>query len=177
VLSRCRAIRFMALPETVVASLLMQRRELREDRAAVLAHVAGGSVGRALQLDDEGAADWVLDAVGKVASVPWTTATEALGLAEELGRGRERGETAGRLLGLFDALGVYYRDVAAGAWREGWDQALGGGGRKDDAGAALACFELLDSARQALELHCNPQITMESLFMKMRAATKGRSAR
>jgi hypothetical protein len=152
-----------------VAGILASGGAVSADRAAVLAHLSDGSIGRALALNQKDLADWTLDAIAQVAAVPGGTAVFALDLAEQLGKGRERAETTRRLLALFDVLGVFYRDAAAGAWAGGWAQVLG---RQAALAAAdvIAGFDLLDEARRALDLNCNPQITLESLFMKMRAA-------
>jgi hypothetical protein len=151
----------------------------------VLAHLSDGSIGRALALNRKDLADWTLDGIARVAGVPGGSAIYALDLAEHLGKGRERADTTRKLLTLFDVLGVFYRDAAAGAWAGGWAQALGkqvtvaaADGSKElpsvrrdlAVGDMIASFDLLDEARRALDLNCNPQVTLESLFMKMRAA-------
>lgn len=50
--SRCRRIRFGAIPVGPLASLLQTERGLSEDKARVLAAVSCGSVGRALKMED-----------------------------------------------------------------------------------------------------------------------------
>jgi DNA polymerase-3 subunit delta' len=166
-------VRFAALPEALVASVLEERHGLPREKAAVLAHVSGGSLGRALQLDGQEMLEWMMEALSGAAVVPWSTASDALSLAGELGRSRERADTAGRILGLLDLLGVYCRDAAAGAWRGGWERIVGAEALdRMDARSAAACFGTLEEARTALELHCSPQITLEALFMRMREAVR-----
>ncbi|MBI5526443.1 MAG: DNA polymerase III subunit delta' [Deltaproteobacteria bacterium] len=166
--SRCRRVRFSALPEPLVARVLADAHGMTADRASLLAHVSDGSIGRALAIEKGEMTDWVIEAVARVAGVPGQDATDALELAEELGKGKDRADTVRRLLVLFDLLGVYYRDTAVGAWADGWSRVMAGAA----AGDVLRNFEYLDEARRALDLHVGPQVTLESLFMKMRAAAR-----
>jgi len=49
--SRCRRIRFGPVPTEAVARLLTERQRIPREKAAVLAGMAGGSIGRALQME------------------------------------------------------------------------------------------------------------------------------
>ncbi|MCZ7583313.1 MAG: DNA polymerase III subunit delta' [Deltaproteobacteria bacterium] len=53
ILSRCQKINFGPLPADNLARLVAERRELDPDRAALVARLADGSVGRALAIDEE----------------------------------------------------------------------------------------------------------------------------
>ena len=169
--SRCQHLRFTALPEELVARMLAERHGVAPDRAAILAHIADGSIGRALALETGELTDWVLDAIIEIAGVPRMPATDALDVAAHLGGAgkKERQETTRRLFTLLDVLGVFYRDAAAGIWAHGWQKILDG---RRALGDLTYNFELLDEARRALELNCSPQVTFESMFMKMRHASK-----
>ena len=53
ILSRCRHMRFNPLPAAAVARFLTQKKEMDPEKAVLLAGLAGGSIGRALELDQE----------------------------------------------------------------------------------------------------------------------------
>jgi DNA polymerase III subunit delta' len=54
VISRCRHMRFNPLTAATVARFLVERRDMDEQQAALLAGLSGGSVGKALEQDEEG---------------------------------------------------------------------------------------------------------------------------
>jgi DNA polymerase III subunit delta' len=53
IISRCRHMRFNPLPAAAVARFLAQKKEMNLEKALLLAGLAGGSIGRALELDQE----------------------------------------------------------------------------------------------------------------------------
>ncbi len=53
VVSRCQRVPFRSLPSDVVVSVLAERRQLPKPQARLLASLAGGSLGRALEIDAE----------------------------------------------------------------------------------------------------------------------------
>ena len=53
VVSRCQRVAFRSLPADVVIGVLAEKRQLDEPQARLLASLAGGSLGRALEIDAE----------------------------------------------------------------------------------------------------------------------------
>ncbi len=53
IISRCRQMRFNPLSAAAVARFLVECKEIEEQKALVLAGLAGGSIGKALELDQE----------------------------------------------------------------------------------------------------------------------------
>jgi DNA polymerase-3 subunit delta' len=166
VLSRCLRILFPPLGEDAVASML-RAGGADPAQTEMLAHLSGGSAGRAAAIG--GGVAWVLESIAGMSCVPGGTASWALELAAELGRGgRDRSDNVTRLLDLLDAFGIFLRDSAAGDFGSRWGMVPGLKTVAPD--TATRCFPALDGARRALELHCNAQLVLESLFMKMREA-------
>jgi DNA polymerase-3 subunit delta' len=54
IISRCRHMRFNPLPAAAVARFLMERMGMEQQKAGLLAGLSGGSVGKALEQDEEG---------------------------------------------------------------------------------------------------------------------------
>jgi DNA polymerase-3 subunit delta' len=104
-LSRCLRLAFAPLPARVIAAHLAAGRNLSRERAALMAAVSFGSLGRALDPDLEELArkraDWVegLDAVARRDGGAWSAMAEGLA--------KDREET----LDFLDWLAAWYRDI------------------------------------------------------------------
>lgn len=53
IISRCRHMRFNPLPATAVAKYLSEQKGMEQQKSYMLAGLSGGSIGRALELDEE----------------------------------------------------------------------------------------------------------------------------
>ncbi|MEN6622174.1 MAG: DNA polymerase III subunit delta' [Smithella sp.] len=53
IISRCRHMQFNPLPATIIASYLTEQKGMDQQKSYTLAGLAGGSIGRALELDEE----------------------------------------------------------------------------------------------------------------------------
>ncbi|AEF92946.1 DNA polymerase III, delta prime subunit [Desulfotomaculum nigrificans CO-1-SRB] len=106
ILSRCQQLQFRPLSNGEVAAGLMHVCGLEPEKARQLAPMAGGSLGRAVQLA-QGSDQWpartkILDLVGRI---PEMDKVQALGTAEELSADRA---AAGEYL---DLLLLWFRDM------------------------------------------------------------------
>lgn len=79
--SRCQAVRFRALREQTVASLLQRDRDLPPDTAVALARLSGGEMTRALDLVDNDRRDTALSVTSRLAG-----GEDASSLAEEFAK-------------------------------------------------------------------------------------------
>jgi DNA polymerase III subunit delta' len=85
--SRCRLFQLAALPRRVVLQLLAQyRRELAGAEAKALAHLAEGSIGRAIELADAAGLQLYQSILGILAQVPRVDVSELYALADKLAR-------------------------------------------------------------------------------------------
>lgn len=88
--SRCQEVRFLPLPRTALATVLVQKRGLPEEQARFIAAVSRGSLGRALGMDpaaEQAARDEVLALWSRL---PGLRADEVLVQAEAIAKDRER---------------------------------------------------------------------------------------
>lgn len=83
--SRCRMVRLEALPDRDLSALLAKHVP-SEDERAVLAELAGGSIGRALRLQKEGGVALHRDLMKALAMLPETDGVLVHDLAEKIGR-------------------------------------------------------------------------------------------
>jgi DNA polymerase III subunit delta' len=109
VLSRCQRVPFKPIPRESIARVLVETRDIASDKALVVASMAQGSLGVALEMDPEalGAARDAIAEIDRIA-VPGrrNAGYEALELSS--GLGEERAELGGKL----DLLLVWLRDQA-----------------------------------------------------------------
>lgn len=106
ILSRCQLLRFAPLSRQHL-HVLLERRGVDSQRAAVIAGYAEGSFARALDLVEDGAIDAHRALVTKIVETRDATAIDVFRIAAEVAR---TGQANLRVL--LDGLLVFYRDVA-----------------------------------------------------------------
>lgn len=114
--SRCRKLALQPLSEDQVAGLLKQHRpDLAESDRRLIAALAEGSIGRAIDLTDAGGLDLYRTVVGVLSSLPRVDVVALHAFAETLARSGDDGayETATGLLVWW--LGRFVRGLASGA--------------------------------------------------------------
>ncbi len=142
--SRCQIVAFALVPDDVVAAQVTARLGLEADEAALVARRAGGSLGRALDMDRERLAEMSRD-VDQALNLP---RQERFDLSHRLAADRE---TARMFL---NALAERQRDLAL---------ARQGRGRL----AAVAGFEAMVAARRDIERQANIQLVLDGLLVSM----------
>lgn len=148
--SRCTRAQFGPLPDEVVAQALHARRQVPLPQARALARLAGGSLGRALDLD--AAADARRkDVITRFEALEPSDARGWLQLAETLASDRGTAEEG------LDVLGVWLHDVAAA---------------RAGAGAAV----LVNSDLEPLARVAAARVSAESLARRQRALDEARNA-
>ena len=152
--SRTQRVRFAALPEGVVASLLVEQGVLPE-RAEAIARLAGGSMATAAVLADPEASlsreQFVARALSAMGSAD---AGAALDLAAEA-KGRDKGVVAQQLAALSVALGAEARAAATQ--------------RDARADVAAGRYDLAVAAVEQLEANASAQLAIEAMLIRMRA--------
>jgi DNA polymerase-3 subunit delta' len=152
--SRTQRVRFAALPEPVVAELLVERGTERA-RAEDIARLSGGSMATAAALADPEASDQREQFVSKaLLALRSPDAGAALDLAAEA-KGRDKDAIARQLEALSAALGAEARATATLADRR--------------ADVATARHGLAIAAVHQLEGNAAAQLTIEAMLIRMRA--------
>lgn len=171
--SRCRRVNFQPLPEGLIAAEL-ERRGLSASQAGLRAGLSGGSLGRALGLDEERLADQLKHVLEHLARPGG--ALEDWGLAEELVapfRGGERLDRQG-LAEVLDLLALYYRDQAVMAAGRPQAAFLAGAGLAPggalDLERASRGFELVRQCQSQLLANAAPELAVAVLLGGLRGA-------
>src|SRR5207253_271038 len=98
VLSRCQRVPFMPIGREAIARVLVEKRELPEDKAFVVASMAQGSLGVALEMDPDSltaSRDAIAEMDRRIVPGGKNAGYDALEISSELGE--ERAELGGKL--------------------------------------------------------------------------------
>jgi DNA polymerase III subunit delta' len=174
IVSRCHKLAFAPLPATLIMGELASRRGLPESRAALVAALSGGSLGRALSLDPEELVrqrDQVLADLGRLKQ---GSASAALEWAQRLAKNRPDLDNFLMLAQLWyrDLLLSHNRAPAALLAHQDRIQDLE---HERDAGtpdAWFANFTALGMAQRQIQTNLNPQLTLDILGFKLATPRK-----
>ena len=165
--SRCVRVPFAPLPLDLVAERVAEARGVPEQQARLLAALAGGSLGRAMELTTEALEDRarILEELEQLDASDFRP---LLALAERIAAGGRDGAEI-----LLDAIALFYRDVAI----------LGEGGSEEMVAnrdllpllqraarrgcpAALFRYREAARAREAIERHAVPRLAVERFLIR-----------
>lgn len=169
ILSRCRHVRFAPLSAPTVARYLTEHATLTPSRAAVLASLSGGSIGRALELNAEETMAY-REAMGNIlAGADGGPLPAPLTLAAFLGQDKREIRQGLAILKSYFRDALVFRETAAAALLINADAlplVSGLAGR-------LTGEELLDNiahvekADQTIEMNVNKSLTLEAMAFKL----------
>ncbi|CAO0823733.1 DNA polymerase III subunit delta' [Desulfarculales bacterium] len=170
--SRCRRVNFLPLEEGLIADELM-RRGLDQASARIKGALSGGSLGRALDLDQ----GWLTATLTRLREYLATPlgALEDWSLAEELVAPFRRGERLDRqgLVELLDLLALYFRDSAVAAAGRPQAAFLAAGDlapAEPDLAQASRGFELVRACQTQVLANAAPELALTVLLQGLRQA-------
>lgn len=117
IVSRCQKVSFRPIPAPLLTKWLIDHRQLAESRAAVLARISEGSLGRALEMGDDVFFQKRQDYISQLQGLPEFSALELLDMAVDLSGKGKRKESDAQVRGHVDItgpLGIWktcYRDL------------------------------------------------------------------
>jgi len=175
VLSRCQIVRFRPLPTDTVEGILVAKHEVEPVRARVLARLSGGSPGRALRYQENGAYEttlWLLRELAKVqAGAEFAIAAELMDKAKEAGGPLE--DVRERMRPVIDLLTLAWRDLFLSAsgypdvlltWGAGCE-ALAGVGAGLPAASARRLVRASLEAREQMDMNANIKLLVEKMLL------------
>ncbi len=90
IISRCRHMRFNPLPTAAVSRFLMEQKGMDEQKAGLLAGLSGGSIGKALELDQEDIAAYRAEIMQLVMKAKKDDPISLLKLASNFGQDKKQ---------------------------------------------------------------------------------------
>ncbi len=181
IVSRCQKVSFLPLPSTLIADWLVQERGLAGDQALVVAKIADGSLGRAIEMAEGGFLERRHDFLLRLFELPQLAPEEVLemGLSYAgLGKRKELevGSGEGGLFALLTVWKTWYRDlliVKVGAPEDllinaDWGQKLKNMADHLTVNSLLRSFETLNQAQHALKRFRNVDLMMENTVLALK---------
>jgi DNA polymerase-3 subunit delta' len=166
ILSRCQRLRFPALCEETIETILLGR-GMAQDVAKIAATLADGSVKKALELGEEAILSERNDFLEKVGSLTLTEIAPLFSLAEELSGDKEN------LLDLLSLLTAFYRDVlllqsnAEGIVNRDLLLLLERESTRFTANVIMNRLDHVNEARRAIMGNVNARLALETMFMRL----------
>ena len=166
--SRCQAIRFPALPEETVSHFLASR-DFPQETARLAASLAGGSLGRALELCSGEELESRKELIRLLSSLSLQEIGPLFAAAERLAGDKEQ------VLSLIDLLAAFLRDILL--LQGGSDEVVNLDLKEliEQEAARLTPERVMQlighaiSARRALQRNTNTRLTLDILFMRLAA--------
>ena len=167
--SRCQRIPFNPLPFERVTEVIRSKLGLKREEAHILASLADGSLGKALQMDLDSILRMRREIIGKIIDLPSYGAEQILGLAEELAT---RNDDLPMLLTMIHA---WYRDLLTYKERGSGAQLINMDLSHEIQKAApgtstpslIHRMEVIQGALWNLDRNANRQITMEAMLLDL----------
>jgi len=178
VASRCQELAFRPLGPSLMEELLRER-GVAAERAALLSHLARGSMERAGRFLADGELARVGEEIAAVLALRGGDPAAALDLGERWGKDREGAQDA------LDLTGQLFRDMlllaAGGPEKEVFHRAhlpaLRGGAAALGPGELAWGLEAVEDAREEMDQNANVQLTLDRLYLALRRAWSTQASR
>ncbi len=171
--SRCQALAFGPLSREAVAEYLIEHHDMEPGQARVLAAMAQGSLGRAVQFTDEGFLQARDGALASLSRVLTGDLADVLAVGEEIGAGRNGRD---RLEMSLDLMEMWFRDLLI-CRLEVDERLLVNQDRSDElqrfaartsSRQLLRWIERVRTVRGSLRVNVNPRMAMDAMLLAMR---------
>jgi len=185
IVSRCQKVSFLPLPPTLIADRLVQEQGLAKDQALVVAKIADGSLGRAVEMTQGNFLEKRHDFLHRLFELPQLAPEEALEMGLSYAGMSKRkeldvGAGEGGLFALLSVWKTWYRDlllVKVGASEDLLINADFGQKLKNMAdhltiASLLGSFEILNQAQHALKRFRNADLMMENTVLTLKRLTR-----
>ncbi|MBI4633336.1 MAG: DNA polymerase III subunit delta' [Deltaproteobacteria bacterium] len=173
VLSRCQHLRFNPLPDETVALFLQERLSLDAVQAQTLAASSGGSIGKALEMNEESFLDSRKRIIAHLSDSDWTDPAKLLSFLGDFGEERHD------ILGKLDVLRSCFRDALV--YKETGEKGrmvnsdcmefIGSVAGRLSGQNILNAISAMEKARGAIELNANKSLTLETMMFKVISCT------
>jgi len=173
IMSRCQKIRFQPLRSEVVLSVLVDTVSMDAEEAGAVAASAGGSIGRALEIQTESFLDFKQEVTGLL-SATGCVPLDMIFLADSFGKDRDSA------LQRLDILREWYRDMLVYRELHDADRLM----HRDIAEATKDCSEKMAGAdilenmktvrniQSAIEQNANKQLMLESMTFRLKTLSQ-----
>lgn len=169
ILSRCLHMRFNPLPQDIVAEILVKKMGVDRQKANLLAALSGGSVKRALDMDDEEIISFRFEVLSRVAAATKSEPFSMINLASFLNRDKNRIKLALEIIGSYFYDALVYKETGRKQMLINQDKMsfIDAAARRLSGGQLLGNIDLLERAAQNIERNSNKLLTLETMAFKL----------
>ena len=169
VLSRCRHLRFNPLSAGLVEKYLVERAQIAEDRARLLANLSGGAIAKALDLNTEEMTAYREEFTARVTATTQTDPMSLIALASFLGQDKNDIRQGLEMLKSIFRDALVYKEtgsvqMVANSDCLGLIASLAGRLGGDD---MLQNIARVDRSMETLEMNVNKSLTLEAMAFKL----------
>jgi len=169
IISRCRHMRFNPLPVTAVTRFLVEQKGMDQQKSGLLAGLSGGSIGRALELDQEDIAAYRAEIMQLLINIKKDDPISLLNLAANFGQDKKKIKQG------LDIISSCFRDalilketkkneMLINADKYSFIKGLAG---KLSGEQILQNISLIAQAWETIELNVNKTLTLETMAFKL----------
>jgi DNA polymerase-3 subunit delta' len=169
IISRCRHMRFNPLTTDTVAKFLVERMDMEKKNALLLAGLSGGSIGQALELNNEDVISYRTDTLNLLANTKRSEPLSLLAFASFFGQDKKEIKQG------FNILRTCFRDALV--YRETRNDQMLINSDNSSYIASLASrltgsqilqnISLLERAEETIEQNVNKSLTLEAMAFKL----------
>lgn len=182
IVSRCQKVSFRPIPAPLLTTWLIEHNQVTESKAAVLARISEGSLGKALEMGGEGFFEKRQDYISQLQSLPKLSPVELFSMAMTLSGKGKKSDPDARMkghAGLIGPLGIWktcYRDLLLLKMGAGEDRLINIDysdqlkklSENYRIHALIQCILLLDQAQRDVLRGRNPDLLMENTVLTLR---------
>jgi DNA polymerase III subunit delta' len=169
IISRCRHMRFNPLPATAVSRFLVEQKGMDQQRSGLLAGLSGGSIGRALELDQEDIAAFRAQIMQLMMNIKKDDPISLLNLTSDFGQDKKKIKQGLNIISscFRDALilkETNNNDMLINSDKYSFINGLAG---KLSGEQILQNIFLITRAWETIELNVNKTLTLETMAFKL----------
>ncbi len=169
IISRCRHMRFNPLPVAAVSRFLVENKAMGEQKSFLLAGLSGGSIGRALELDQEDITAYRAELMKLLINAKKDNPISLLNLASNLGQDKNKIRQGLDIISSCFRDALVFKETGKGemlinADKSSFIQILA---EKLSGEQILRNISLLAAAWETIELNVNKTLTLETMAFKL----------
>jgi DNA polymerase-3 subunit delta' len=169
IISRCRHMRFNPLPVTEVRRYLMEQKGIDQQKSAMLAGLSGGSIGLALELDEEDVYALRTELIKLLLNAKNGNPISLLNLASNLGHDKKKIKQGLDIINSFFRDALIFKetrrnDMLINADKSSFVDLLAG---NLSGSQILQNISLVSKAWETIELNVNKTLTLETMAFKL----------
>jgi DNA polymerase-3 subunit delta' len=176
IVSRCQKVVFRRIPPRLIEDWLVHKKGMDGDKAAVLARIADGSLGRALDMEEHGFLEKRQEALLWLARLQKTPPEEAVDWASRFEKKLEKADRQGAVVALLGLWKSWFRDLLV-LKAEGPEESLINLDLSRELKIAAEAFRMdhlvsnllaLDQAERDLSRFRNQDLVLENTVLRLR---------